>query len=143
MSNGAAIAIEAEAAPVPMSPGRRALRRLMKRKGAVIGLAVVVLMIALAVFAPLVAPYDPIATDWGAVRKAPSALHWFGTDENGRDVLSRVIWGAQTAILVIVVAILASIVIGVLLGLVSGYFGGWADRLLVVVADAVAVDDRK
>ena len=137
MSNGAAIAIEAEAAPVPMSPGRRALRRLMKRKGAVIGLAVVVLMIALAVFAPLVAPYDPIATDWGAVRKAPSALHWFGTDENGRDVLSRVIWGARASLLAGVISVSIALAIGVPVGLFAGYVGGWLDSIISRFTDAM------
>ena len=71
------------------SPSRRALRRLFKRKGAVAGLVVVATFILLALFAPFVAPYDPIATSWTLVRKAPSAQHWFGTDDLGRDILSR------------------------------------------------------
>ena len=63
------------------------LRRLVARPAAAVGLVVVVVFITIAVFAPLIAPYDPIATNFGAVRKAPSAAHWFGTDEIGRDVL--------------------------------------------------------
>src|SRR5665647_801197 len=76
------------------SPARRALRRLFQRKGAVVGLVVIGTFFLLAVFAPLIAPYDPIATSWTLVRKAPSAQHWFGTDDLGRDILVRVIYGA-------------------------------------------------
>ena len=79
------------------SPARRALRRLLKRKGAVIGMVVLAAFILLALFAPLIVPYDPIATSWTLVRKAPSAQHWFGTDELGRDVLARVIFGARAS----------------------------------------------
>src|SRR3979411_536107 len=74
------------------SPARRALRRLFQRKGAVVGLAVIAAFILLAVFAPLIAPYDPIATSWRLVRKPPSALHWFGTDDLGRDILAPAIF---------------------------------------------------
>ncbi len=138
MSNGAAaIAMETGAAPEPMSPGRRALRRLLKRKGAVLGLAVVLLMILLALFAPLVAPYDPLATDWGAVRKAPSAAHWFGTDENGRDVLSRVIWGARASLLAGVISVSIAMAIGVPVGLLAGYVGGWLDSVISRFTDAM------
>jgi peptide/nickel transport system permease protein len=138
MSNGAAtIAIEAAAAPEPMSPGRRALRRLFKRKGAVLGAAVVLLMIALAVFAAYVAPYDPIATDWGSIRKAPSAAHWFGTDENGRDILSRVIWGARASLLAGVISVSIALAIGVPIGLLAGYVGGWLDALIGRMTDAM------
>jgi len=79
--------------PLPQAgPWQRAGRRLMRRRGAMLGLVVVLGFIALALFAPWIAPYDPIATSWSAIRKAPSAEYWFGTDEIGRDVLSRVIW---------------------------------------------------
>ena len=74
-------------------PWRRAWRRLKRRRAALAGLVVVLLFVALALFAPWLAPQDPIATSWGAIRKAPSASYLFGTDEIGRDVLSRVVWG--------------------------------------------------
>jgi peptide/nickel transport system permease protein len=135
MAEAATIAMAAE--PVPMSPGRRALRRLMKRKGAVLGLAVIVLMVALAIFAPLVAPYDPIATDWGAVRKGPSAAHWLGTDENGRDMLSRVIWGARASLLAGVISVSIALGIGVPVGLAAGYIGGWTDSIISRFTDAM------
>jgi peptide/nickel transport system permease protein len=80
------------------SPARRALRRLFKRKGAVVGMAVIASFIVLAVFAPLISPYDPLATSWTLVRKPPSALHWFGTDDLGRDIFGRVIFGARASL---------------------------------------------
>src|SRR6202049_1733217 len=81
------------------SPTRRALRRLFQRKGAVVGLVVIAAFILLALFAPLIVPYDPIATSWTLVRKPPSALHWFGTDDLGRDILCRVIFGARASLM--------------------------------------------
>src|SRR3954466_7019402 len=80
------------------SPARRALRRLFRRKGAVAGLVVIATFIVLALFAPLMVPYDPIATSWTLVRKAPSSLHWFGTDDLGRDVFARVVYGARASL---------------------------------------------
>jgi peptide/nickel transport system permease protein len=130
-------AIAVAAAPAPMSPGRRALRRLLKRKGAVLGLGVIVAMIALALLAPAVAPYSPIATDWGAIRKAPSALHWFGTDENGRDVLSRVIWGARASLLAGLTSVTIALAIGVPIGLLAGYAGRWIDAVVSRITDAM------
>src|SRR4051794_597243 len=81
------------------SPARRAIRRLFQRRGAVVGLVVIATFIVLAVFAPWIVPYDPIATSWTLVRKAPSAQHWFGTDELGRDILGRVIYGARASLM--------------------------------------------
>jgi peptide/nickel transport system permease protein len=118
-------------------PWRRALRRLLRRHGAMLGLAVVVFFVLVAVFAPLIAPYDAIATDWGAVRKAPSLAHWFGTDEIGRDVLSRVIYGARASLLAGVVSVSISIACGVPIGLISGYVGGFLDGLLMRIVDAM------
>ena len=76
---------------------RRAWRRLLERPRAVFGLAVIVLFVLAALLAPWISPHDPLATSWSAVRKPPSLEHWFGTDEIGRDVLSRVIWGARAS----------------------------------------------
>ena len=80
------------------SPARRALRRLFQRKGAVAGLVVIAAFSVLALFAALIAPYDPIATSWSLVRKAPSAQPWFGTDDLGRDIFARVIYGARASL---------------------------------------------
>src|SRR6201999_897971 len=89
MTDAALLALATVASDRLESPARRALRRLFKRKGAVVGLCVIAVFILLAAFAPLIVPYDPIATNWALVRKAPTAAHWFGTDDLGRDVLAR------------------------------------------------------
>ncbi len=119
------------------SPSRRALRRLFKRKGAVVGLVVVATFILLALFAPFVAPYDPIATSWTLVRKAPSAQHWFGTDDLGRDILSRVMYGARASLMAGAISVGIALSIGVPLGLLSGYRGGFIDALISRITDAM------
>jgi peptide/nickel transport system permease protein len=128
------IAVEADEGE---RPWRRAVRRLVRRRAALAGLAVVLFFIALAVLAPLVAPYDPLATDWAAVRKAPSAAHWFGTDEIGRDVLARVIWGSRASLLAGLVSVSLAVMVGVPLGLVSGYLGGAFDGTVMRLIDAM------
>jgi peptide/nickel transport system permease protein len=128
----------AEIAPArDLSPGQRALRRLLRRRGAMVGMAVVVFFVALAIFASWIAPYDPLATSWSAVRKAPTAAHWFGTDEIGRDVLSRVVWGARASLLAGLVSVGISLAIGVPVGLLAGYVGGWVDMLISRITDAM------
>jgi len=119
------------------SPSRRALRRVLRRKGAVAGFAVIAVFIVLALFAPLIAPYDPIATSWTLVRKPPSALHWFGTDELGRDVLARVIYGARASLLAGAIAVTIALGVGVPLGLLAGYRGGVIDALISRITDAM------
>ena len=106
------------------SPARRARRRLFKRKAAVFGLVVITAFILLAVLAPLVVPYDPIATSWSLVRKPPTAAHWFGTDELGRDILSRIIYGARASLMAGLISVAIALGIGVPLGLLAGYRGG-------------------
>lgn len=119
------------------SPARRALHRLFQRKGAVIGLIVIATFIALALFAPLIAPYDPIASSWSLVRKPPSLAHWFGTDELGRDVLSRVIYGARASLMAGVLSVGLALAIGVPFGLLAGYRGGFVDGLISRITDAM------
>ena len=119
------------------SPARRALRRLFRRKGAVIGLVVIATFILLALLASFVAPYDPIATSWTLVRKPPSAAHWFGTDDLGRDVLSRVIHGARASLLAGAISVGIALTVGVPLGLISGYRGGFIDALISRITDAM------
>jgi len=121
----------------PESPSRRAVRRLLHRKGAILGLAIICLFIALALLASLVTPYDPIAGSWSTVRKAPSLAHWFGTDELGRDVLTRVIYGSRASLLAGVVSVGIALGIGVPLGLLAGYVGGLTDALIGRVTDAM------
>ena len=139
MDTSAAVAADAPAddAPRDLSPAQRALRRLLRRRGAMLGLAVVAFFILLALFAPLVAPYDPLQTSWSAIRKAPSAAHWFGTDEIGRDVASRVIFGARASLLAGLVSVSISLALGVPIGLVAGYVGGFTDALISRITDAM------
>ncbi len=100
------------------------------------GLYLVLGFIALALLAPWIAPYDPIATSWSAIRKAPSAAHWFGTDDIGRDVLSRVVWGTQASMLAGVVSVSISLLLGVPIGLAAGFLGGAVDGFISRLTDA-------
>jgi len=113
----------------------------LQRGMLITGLAITLFFVVIAVLAPLIAPYSwaqqAVDGQKFGTQQPPSATNLLGTTVSGFDVLSRVIWGAQTALLVIVAAIACSIFIGILLGLISGYFGGWLDRVLVVVADAI------
>jgi peptide/nickel transport system permease protein len=124
-------------APALQSPGRVAVRRFLARPAAVAGLVVVVGFVLVAVLAPLMAPYDPIATSWTAIRKTPSWAHWMGTDQNGRDVLSRVIYGARSSLLAGVISVLIAAGIGVPAGLAAGFAGGWLDAVLSRIVDAM------
>jgi peptide/nickel transport system permease protein len=119
------------------TPTRRALRRLARRKGAVFGLIVIALVVAFALFAPLVAPYDPLLQSWTSVRKPPSWSHWFGTDDVGRDLLARVLYGARASLMAGVISVAIALVIGVPLGLTAGYLGGAIDALLSRLTDAM------
>ncbi|MGI4940454.1 MAG: ABC transporter permease [Janthinobacterium lividum] len=121
----------------PRSPAIIALNRFRARPAAVFGFIVVAVFVLVAVAAPLVAPYDPIATSWTAIRKAPSLQHWMGTDENGRDVLSRVVFGARASLLAGVVSVLIAAGVGVPLGLVAGFTGGWVDGVIGRMVDAM------
>jgi len=123
--------------PREASPARRAWRRLLHRRGAMLGLLIVLLFVVTAVCASWIAPYDPLATSWSAVRKAPSAAYLLGTDELGRDVLSRVIWGARASLLAGLVSVCISMLLGVPIGLLAGYLGGWTDGVISRLTDAM------
>ncbi len=118
-------------------PWRAALRALLARRTAMFGAAVLAAVALLALFAPWIAPYDPLATSWSAVRKAPSAAHWFGTDEVGRDLLSRTIWGARASLSAGVIAVSIAVALGVPIGMLAGYVGGWVDAVIGRITDAM------
>jgi peptide/nickel transport system permease protein len=120
-----------------LKPRSHVLRRLLRRPTAAAGLAIVIVFVITAIAAPLIAPYDPIATSFSAIRKAPSLAHWLGTDEIGRDVLSRVIFGARASLLAGVVSVLISLAIGIPAGLLAGYAGGVTDLLISRITDAL------
>jgi peptide/nickel transport system permease protein len=119
------------------SPFRLAFARFRRRPAAMIGLVVIVLFLGAAIAAPLLAPYDPAQQSYTVIRKAPSALHWFGTDENGRDVLSRVLFGARATLLAGLVSVSIAAGAGVPLGLLAGFAGGWTDAVIGRVVDAM------
>ena len=119
------------------SPARRAWRRLSRRRLAVFGLAVVVVSALMAALAPWITPYDPLQTSFSMVRKAPSLAHWFGTDEVGRDLLSRIVWGARASLAAGVISVSIAIGIGVPLGMLAGYAGGLIDSLISRLTDAM------
>ncbi|MGK2880062.1 MAG: ABC transporter permease [Mycobacterium sp.] len=113
----------------------------LQRATLIAGLVLVIGFVLVAIFAPLLAKYGFAQTGSGGIefarQQAPSAEHWFGTSVRGEDVYSRVIYGARTALMVIVLSLVISLVVGVVLGLVSGYLTGWLDRVLVLVMDAM------
>jgi len=106
-----------------------------KNKLALTGCGIVVLLFAVSLLAPVIAPYDPGAIDLKNVLASPSAEHWFGTDQLGRDVLSRMIWGARISLKVGFVATGLAILIGMILGAVAGYYGGWIDAVIMRFVD--------
>jgi peptide/nickel transport system permease protein len=122
---------------VELGQGAKTWRRFLRRGGALFGLAVVAFFVLIALAAPWLAPYDPLATNWSEVRGAPSAAHLFGSDELGRDVLSRIVWGTRASILAGVVSVSISLALGVPIGMAAGYLGRWADALISRVTDAM------
>jgi peptide/nickel transport system permease protein len=123
--------------PLEVTPRRRAWRRLMRRGGAMFGLGVVLFFLLVALLAPWLAPYDPVATSWSAVRHAPASEYLFGADELGRDVLSRVIWGTRASLLAGLVSVSISLALGVPIGMLAGYLGRWIDALISRITDAM------
>jgi peptide/nickel transport system permease protein len=127
----------AAAATAPPRRKRRGLVRFMRNKAAVFGAFLVALIVAMALFAPWLTQYDPVQASFMTVRQAPSAAHWFGTDELGRDVLSRLLYGARASLLAGVVSVGIAVVLGVPLGLLAGYFGKLVDGVISRIADAL------
>ncbi|PKN81050.1 MAG: peptide ABC transporter permease, partial [Deltaproteobacteria bacterium HGW-Deltaproteobacteria-1] len=106
-----------------------------KNKLALTGCGIVILLFAVSLLAPVIAPYDPGSIDLKNILAPPSGQHWFGTDQLGRDVLSRMIWGARISLKVGFVATGLAILIGMILGAVAGYYGGWIDAVIMRFVD--------
>lgn len=126
-----------QASRLPYSEWRRVVRIFLSRKVSVIGLVIILGLIITAIFAPLLAPYDPYAVDLPNRLQDPSSAHWLGTDSVGRDVLSRIIYGARTSLLVALCAMGLAAVIGQTLGLIAGYFGGWVFQVIMRFTDGM------
>lgn len=121
--------------PVKSTPGTEAWKRFKRNRTALVGLAVTMLLILLALIAPLIAPYDYQEQDYTAMSQAPSGLHWFGTDHLGRDIFSRCIYGARYSLVIALLCVLASFVLGGSLGIIAGYFGGKVDTVIMRIMD--------
>ncbi len=119
------------------SPARLALRQLRRSRLALPGLAIVLVFVFCGAFAPLIAPYDPYQNDLMNVLMPPSAEHWFGTDELGRDLFSRVIHGARISLIEGVFSVALAMAIGVPIGMVSGYLGGRIDAVIMRLIDVL------
>ena len=132
-----AVPAAAEDNALPARSGSRAWKKLKRNKSALFGFMLVAFFVGIAVLAPILPIADPAATSWSAIRKPPSELYWLGSDEIGRDILSRMIWGAQASLLAGVVSVLIAVVVGVPFGLLAGYFGGWTDQIISRITDAL------
>ncbi|HXH82194.1 MAG TPA: ABC transporter permease [Candidatus Tectomicrobia bacterium] len=134
----AVVAAPAPAAPVArVTPARVMWLRFAANRGALVGGVLVALFIAVSVAAPWVAPYDPLKQDYTAAFQGPSLAHWLGTDSFGRDMLSRVIYGARISFVVGFSSVGIAMVLGVLVGLLAGYFGGVTDAILMRIVDGL------
>lgn len=119
------------------NPRKRLLRRFMQHKPAVFGVIFIIFLVILALFSPWIAPYDPVASNLRLRGAPPSAEHWFGNDDIGRDILSRLIYGTRIALIVGLGATTIAVTIGVLVGATAGYFGGKVDFFLSRLVDAL------
>jgi peptide/nickel transport system permease protein len=114
---------------------RRLAARFARNRLAVLGLGIVLLLILMALLAPLIATHDPVAQQLGGTLQPPSAEHWFGTDELGRDIFSRIVYGARYTLLIVIMVSVTVTPIGLLIGTTAGYIGGWTDTVLMRITD--------
>ncbi|WP_432138693.1 MULTISPECIES: ABC transporter permease [unclassified Streptomyces] len=130
-----ATADDAEPSVARVSQWSDIRHRFVQNKLAVLGLGIIVLLILVAIFAPLLAPFDPLEQDLNATLQSPGGEHWIGTDALGRDQLSRLIYGSRIAVIVGLASILVALSIGILFGALAGYFGRWVDTVIMRAAD--------
>ena len=117
--------------------GRGSLRKLMRSRSARIGGLIVLVFVAMALLAPLLPLADPLKSNFLAIRKPPSELYWFGTDELGRDQVSRLVFGAQASLLAGIISVAIALGVGVPIGLIAGWYGGWIDAVISRVTEAL------
>ncbi|WP_018897735.1 ABC transporter permease [Rhizobium sp. 2MFCol3.1] len=115
----------------------RSVSKFLSNRGAVLGAVIVGVFALVAILAPYISPHDPFTPNYRAIRKAPSAIYWLGTDEAGRDILTRILYGARVSLSAGVVSVIVALVTGIPLGLVAGYFGGWIDMIVSRFTDAL------
>ncbi|WP_053367665.1 ABC transporter permease [Bacillus sp. FJAT-27245] len=112
-------------------------RKLAKNKAALAGAFIVLVFVLLAILAPIIAPYDPLKMNIVNKLQGPSAEHWLGTDDKGRDILSRLLWGSRISLTVGILSTLLGATVGIVLGIVSGYYGRWIDSLIMRFCDVL------
>jgi peptide/nickel transport system permease protein len=122
---------------MPRTGQGHVLRVMFGRKLVVFGMVVILVFILAAIFAPLIAPYDPYGQNLNETRQQPSVSHWLGTDALGRDTLTRILFGARTSLLVGVISVGIAAFLGIWLGLIAGYFGGWTYNIIMRFIDAL------
>lgn len=127
----------AVAAVPPLRSRFRAWRKFKRNHVAVLGLMIVLLFCVLALLAPLIANHDPLQTSFKTIRKAPSAAFWLGTDELGRDIFSRMVYGARASLMAGLISVSIALLAGVPFGLIAGYFGGWVDSIISRATEAL------
>lgn len=117
--------------------GSRVWAKFMKNRGALAGGALVLFFVLIAILAPMIAPFDPNKTNFLLIRKPPSALYWFGTDDLGRDIFTRMMYGARASLMAGVIGVFIAVSIGVPIGLMAGWYGGWFDIIVSRITDAM------
>ncbi len=115
----------------------RGLQKFLRNKGAVVGAVLVLAFALLAILAPLVTPQDPLQTSFTVIRKAPSAAHWLGTDDLGRDIYTRLAYGARASLMAGVISVAIALAVGVPFGLMAGYYGGLVDGAISRATEAM------
>lgn len=126
-----------DAVVLHQAPKRRLWVELLKRPTGVMGLVIVVTLFIMAIFAPWIVPFDPLVMAAGPRFAEPGGPYWFGTDDFGRDVLSRIIYGSRLTLQIGLIAVGISLTAGLLVGLVAGYAGGWTERVLMRLVDVL------
>lgn len=124
-------------APPRVSEWHRMRRVFLGRPLVVFGLVVIIIFILIAIFAPLIAPYDPFEPDLSAALSGPTSVHWLGTDPLGRDTLTRIIYGTRTSLMIGIIVVGVSAAVGMLLGTIAGFYGGWTHAIIMRIIDAL------
>jgi peptide/nickel transport system permease protein len=114
---------------------RNAIARYTRHPGLMIGCCILLLLVLIALAAPLISPHNPLKTDLANTLAPPSSAFWLGTDQYGRDIVSRLIWGTQVSLKVALSVVTISLVLGTLIGAIAGFAGGWTERIIVVCND--------
>jgi peptide/nickel transport system permease protein len=123
--------------PVRVNPTKRFIRVFLGRGLVVFGMIIVLLFVLIAVFGPLIAPYSPVKIDVAHKLESPSVQHWLGTDNFGRDTLSRLIYGSRNSLMVGVVAVVIAAFVGISAGMLAGFYGGWINIVIMRIVDAL------